>query len=227
MTLCDPRGKLYQEMIRILKAKRPKVFIGENVKGLKSVQGGSVFDKIIKDFQNVGYNVVYAVLNSSKYGVPQKRERIIIVGVREDLKITFNFPDPRDKLVPLKMVLEKEEDIDSKYYFSKRAVEGMKRANKAFNKGRAQDVSAPCNTISTHLAKASLNGTDPVLFIKNKGYRRFTPREAARIQSFPDNFEFIGLDSKQYIQIGNAIPPVLMWHVGNGIVKQIFDVKKQ
>ena len=98
----------------------------------------------------------------------------------------------------------------------------IEKANKAFNKGRAQPVEAPCNTISTHLAKVSLNGTDPVLLVRKDTYRRLTPREAARVQSFPENFEFSGADGKKYIQIGNAIPPVLMWNVAKEVSSQIF-----
>ena len=80
------------------------------------------------------------------------------------------------------------------------------------NKGRAQDVNQPCNTVGAHLAKVSLNSTDPVLCIKGK-YRRFTPREVARIQSFPDTFKLIGSDAAQYKALGNAIPPVMFWHL--------------
>ncbi|MDK4534143.1 DNA cytosine methyltransferase [Kingella kingae] len=85
------------------------------------------------------------------------------------------------------------------------------------NKGRVQDIEQPCNTISSHLAKVSLNGTDPVLMVGER-YRRFSPREAANIQSFPLNFQFDCVsDNRQYRAIGNAVPPVLMWHVANAV----------
>ena len=80
------------------------------------------------------------------------------------------------------------------------------------NKGRAQDINQPCNTVGAHLAKVSLNSTDPVLCINGK-YRRFTPREVARIQSFPDSFKLVGSDAAQYKALGNAIPPVMFWHL--------------
>lgn len=219
----DPRGLLYQEMIRVLKAKRPKVFIGENVKGLVSVSKGGVFRTILKDFEKAGYKVYYSILNASDYAVPQKRQRVIIVGVREDINKTFSFPYPTSERNVLGDVMEDSELVDRKYYFSKKALAGLANANKAFNKGRAQNPEAPCNTISTHLAKVSLNGTDPVILVKPNVYRRLTPLEAARIQSFPETFKFVGSDAKKYIQIGNAIPPVLMWYIGNEILKQIFD----
>lgn len=219
----DPRGKLYKEMTRMLKAKRPMVFIAENVKGLVSIGQGKVFQKILKDFEDAGYRLKYKVVNASLYGVPQKRERVVIVGIRKDLSFEYNFPDELGQTVPLSAVMEKHDAVDPKYYFSEKAVRGLKKANKAFNKGRAQDLSKPCNTVSTHLAKVSLNGTDPVLLVGKDKYRRLTPREAARIQSFPDTFNFEGSEAKQYIQIGNAIPPVMMWHISRSIKEQVFN----
>lgn len=219
----DLRGLLYLQMVRILKAKKPAVFIAENVKGLVSINKGEILDKVINDFKQVGYKVSHEVLNAAFYGVPQKRKRLFIVGVRNDKKIKFSFPAPPNTIVPLGRVIEEHRAIKPKYYFSKRALKGLRRANKAFNKGRAQLLDQPCNTISTHLAKASLNSTDPVLLVRKNCYRRLTPREVARIQSFPDSFKFVGSDAKKYIQIGNAIPPVLMWYVAKAIKEQVFD----
>ncbi|MCK4400850.1 DNA (cytosine-5-)-methyltransferase [bacterium] len=219
--LNDPRGLLFEEMARILKDKSPKAFIAENVKGLANIKKGKVLKLIIKEF-SIGYDVKYKVLHSADFDVPQKRERVFIVGIRKDLRIKFAFPKPVAKQwVPLKKVLLKKREFDKKYYFSQKAVEGLKKSNKAFDKGRAQNIEEPCNTISAHLAKVSLNGTDPVLLIGHEKYRRFTPLEAARIQSFPDNFKFVGGDLEAYKQIGNAIPPVLMWHVAKALIKQL------
>ena len=83
----------------------------------------------------------------------------------------------------------------------------------------AQSLDAPCLTVTSHLAKVSLNSRDPVLLVdSNKEiYRRFTPREAARIQSFPDTFIFEGTEADAYRQIGNAIPPVMFWHIAKAV----------
>ena len=88
----DERGKLFFEMCRILKDKKPKCFIAENVKGLLTANKKSAFPLIIKEFEESGYDVKYTILNSAKFGVPQKRERVIIVGFRKDLQIDFSFP---------------------------------------------------------------------------------------------------------------------------------------
>ncbi len=214
----DDRGKLFFEMCRILKDKQPKCFIAENVKGLLTANQRSAFPLILEEFKNSGYDVKYMILNSANYGVPQKRERVIIVGFRKDLNIDFVFPNQvitdEDLFEPLKKVIENT--VDEKYYFSEKAVEGMMKKREKMNKGRAQDIEKPCNTVGAHLAKVSLNSTDPVLFNGSR-YRRFTPREVARIQSFPETFELIGTESAQYRALGNAIPPVMIWYVANSV----------
>lgn len=218
----DDRGKLFFEMCRILKDKQPKCFIAENVKGILTANKRSAFPLIIKEFENSGYNVKYTIMNSVNYGVPQKRERVFIVGFRKDLSITFNFPEPiytnEKNFVPLSRVIEPE--VHEKYFFSEKAVTGMLKNRKTMNKGRAQDITKPCNTVGAHLAKVSLNSTDPVLMI-DKRYRRFTPREVARIQSFPESFRLIGSESSQYKALGNAIPPVMFWYIINAIKKSM------
>ncbi|MCI9441095.1 MAG: DNA (cytosine-5-)-methyltransferase [Ruminococcus sp.] len=214
----DERGKLFFEMCRILRERQPKCFIAENVKGILTANKRSAFPLIIKEFEDSGYDVQYRVLNSADYGVPQKRERVIIVGFRKDLHILFKFPDveieSEDGYVPLKKVIE--DDVDEKYYFSDRAVAGMMKKRESMNKGRAQDINKPCNTVGAHLAKVSLNSTDPVL-MQGSRYRRFTPREVARIQSFPDEFELVGSEAAQYRALGNAIPPVMFWYVARAV----------
>ena len=221
----DERGKLFFEMCRILKEKQPKCFIAENVKGILTANKKSAFPLILKEFEDSGYDVQYRILNSANYGVPQKRERVIIVGFRSDLNIKFDFPESiindESKFEPLEKVVEKS--VDEKYFFSQRAVEGMLRRRESMNKGRAQDLSKPCNTVGAHLAKVSLNSTDPVLKEGEK-YRRFTPREVARIQSFPENFELVGSEAAQYRALGNAIPPVMFWYVANAVKENLSTI---
>lgn len=218
----DERGKLFFEMCRILREKKPKCFIAENVKGILTANKKSAFPLIIKEFEESGYDVTYAVLNSANYGVPQKRERVIIVGFRKDLGINFRFPDEviknETEFTPLSAVIE--EKVDEKYFFSQRAVDGMMKKRASMNKGRAQDVTKPCNTVGAHLAKVSLNSTDPVLLV-NERYRRFIPREVARIQSFPESFKLVGSESAQYRALGNAIPPVMFWYVAKAVREEL------
>ena len=182
----DERGMLFFEMCRILREKQPKCFIAENVKGLLSANKGEAFPLIISEFEKSGYQVTHKLINAAAFGVPQKRERVIIVGIRNDLGFKYKFLDDvfvEDEYAVLGSVVENQ--VDEKYFFSEKAVQGMRAAKRDMNKGRAQDLNKPCNTVGSHLAKVSLNSTDPVLLDCGR-YRRFTPREVARIQSFPE-----------------------------------------
>ena len=211
----DERGMLFFEMCRILREKQPKCFIAENVKGLLSANKGEAFPLIISEFEKSGYQVTDKLINAAAFGVPQKRERVIIVGIRNDLGFKYEFPDDvlaEDEYAVLGSVVENR--VDEKYFFSEKAVQGMRAAKRDMNKGRAQDLNKPCNTVGSHLAKVSLNSTDPVLLDGGR-YRRFTPREVARIQSFPESFKLIGVEGAQYRALGNAIPPVMFWYVSH------------
>ena len=218
----DERGMLFFEMVKILKKRKPRFFIAENVKGILSANEGKAFPMIINEFRDAGYHVMYKLLNASDYGVPQKRERVIIMGFLsyEDYNI-FKYPSKlknEDKKV-LGDVLIPEENRNEALFFSEKAVAGMMAVREKMNKGRIQNLDEPCNTISAHLAKVSLNSTDPVLFVNGR-YRRFSSREAARIQSFPDNFKLNSVSQgRQYKAIGNAVPPVMMWHIIRALQK--------
>lgn len=215
----DERGMLFFEMCRILREKQPKCFIAENVKGLLSANKGEAFPLIISEFEKSGYQVTHKLINAAAFGVPQKRERVIIVGIRNDLGFKYEFPNDvlmEDDYAVLCSVVENQ--VDEKYFFSEKAVQGMRAAKRDMNKGRAQDLNKPCNTVGSHLAKVSLNSTDPVLLDGGR-YRRFTPREVARIQSFPESFKLIGVEGAQYRALGNAIPPVMFWYVSHQLCK--------
>ncbi len=220
----DERGMLFFEMVKILKERQPRFFIAENVKGILSANKGKAFPMIMKEFRDAGYTVVHKLLNASEYGVPQKRERVIIIGFRnfEDFQ-KFHYPmnvKSSERKV-LGDVIVEEANHDEALFFSEKAVAGMMAVREKMNKGRVMSLTEPCNTISAHLAKVSLNSTDPVYMVGER-YRRFSTREAARIQSFPDSFCFDSVSQiRQYKAIGNAVPPVLMWHVTRSLQKTL------
>ncbi len=218
----DERANLYKQIVRFLKEQNPKFFICENVKGLITLQKGGIINKITTEFESVGYHVSYKLMKAVEFGIPQKRERVFIIGIRKDLDCEFRFPESLNSIenaVPLSAVIEKLEIPERKYYFSERAVQGVKNAKNNMKRGLWQDLNAPCLTITAHLAKTSMNSRDPILLVdaEKELYRRFTPREAARIQSFPENFILNSSEAKSYKQIGNAIPPVLMWHISKAL----------
>ncbi|MFA5261761.1 MAG: DNA (cytosine-5-)-methyltransferase, partial [Candidatus Omnitrophota bacterium] len=192
---------------------------------------------LIKDrLEQIGYTVYARIVNAADYGIPQLRCRLIIVGVRSDVRKKYVFPkathgiDSKNHLdyVAIEEVIESLAPPSPKYYFSERAVQGVKNAKPNMKRALAQDIKKPCLTITSHLAKVSLNSRDPVLLVDQQRelYRRFTPLEAARIQSFPDSFIFCGSEGDAYRQIGNAIPPVLFWHVTRSVIKQLFNNRK-
>lgn len=214
----DERGLLFFEMCRILRERQPLAFIAENVKGILTANKKQAFPLILDEFEKSGYSITWKTVNASHYGVPQKRERVIIVGIRKDLNEHFEFQEPPIReakdLIPLKCVIE--ENVSEKYFFSQKAVDGMLKNRESMNKGRVQNPEYPCNTVGSHLAKVSLNSTDPVL-LDNGRFRRFTPREVARIQSFPENFRLVGSEASQYRALGNAVPPVMIWYIAKDL----------
>lgn len=223
----DDRGRLFFEICRLLKFHQPKAFIAENVKGLLSANKGQAFDLIVSEFQKCGYFVTTKLLNSSDFGIPQKRERVFIVGFKDESSFQkFSFPEvttpERKEKMTLRSVVREVDNRDEKLYFSEKAVAGLQKTKNfiTMNKGRAQNLDEPCNTVGSHLAKVSLNSTDPVLLHGNR-YRMFSPREVARIQSFPDSFKLASSKTSNYVALGNAVPPVLMWHVARQLEKAL------
>jgi DNA (cytosine-5)-methyltransferase 1 len=225
----DSRAQLFNDMLRIVKETKPKYVIGENVKGFYSLHGGIYFSDYSKKLKRAGYRVYHQVVMAADFGVPQLRQRLIVIGIRKDIKGEFEFPKPiygpnskkRLDYVPLNKVIKNLSSVPEKYYFSKRAVQGVKKAKQNMKRALAQNLNGPSLTITSHLAKVSLNSRDPVLLVNEKKeiYRRFTPAEAAAIQSFPSNFKFAGSDADAYRQIGNAMPPVMVWHIVRALKK--------
>ena len=218
----DERGMLFFEMVKLLKERQPRFFIAENVKGILSANEGKAFPMIMNEFRDAGYHVMHKLLNASDYGIPQKRERVIIMGfLKEEDYRSFRYPSKlrnEDRKV-LGDVIIPDENNNESLFFSEKAVAGMMAVREKMNKGRVQSLDEPCNTVSAHLAKVSLNSTDPVLMIKNR-FRRFSTREAARIQSFPDTFKLDSVSQgRQYKAIGNAVPPVMMWYIIKALQK--------
>lgn len=213
----EDKGALFEEVCRFLKAHQPKGFLCENVKGILSANRGTAFPIIMRSLRECGYHVMHMLLNARNYGIPQRRERVFVVGFRDvELMDAYRPPMPTSENTVLGDVVMTEETVPSKYYFSDKAVAGMRASKPEMNKGRIQSLDEPCNTVGAHLCKVSLNGTDPVLCIGGR-YRRFMPVEVSRIQSFPDSYKLVGTEHSQYKALGNAIPPVLAWHVMKSI----------
>ena len=207
----DTRNELYLEILRILKLKKPSYFLLENVKGLLNMGGyatsedkknrtGKIMKVILEDLKNCGYNVKFNLFEIKLYDVPQKRERVIIIGVRNDITFDPKWPEPSNKILTLKdaigdLPIEYNSDIQHIGTHHKCAVTG-------FLGNRELKWTEPSPTIT---GRGGGSG-GPVIHNHPSLKRRLTVRECARIQTFPDTFKFAGCISAMYRQLGNAVP---------------------
>lgn len=214
----DERNELYKQLIRIIQAKRPKFFLAENVKGIINLGKGEVFKMILSDFNAMGYNVRYKVLNAADYGVPQTRQRVIIVGVRDNIEWKYGYPVPThskdgtDNLpqwVSVSEALSGIPDPDKDNDIPNHTYSKYKLNINGYIGHRLLDPDKPAPTVT---ARGDNRGGVVILPHPN-GKRRMSCRELASVQSFPINYKFEGNNSSVYRQIGNAVPPLLAYAV--------------
>lgn len=236
----DPRGQLIIHFNQLINDCEPKLFLVENVKGLLTHNNGETFQSVIKLFENNGlYKVYYKLLNAKDYEVPQKRERIIIIGVHHSIKKEFIYPEKSEKNIVLKDVLmnvphslgaiypahkieimklvpqggcwvDLPEDIQKTYMGKSFTSGGGKRGF-----ARRLSMEEHCLTLTTSPSQKQTERCHP------NETRPLTVREYARIQTFPDSYQFCGSMVKQYKQIGNAVPVSLAYQIANQIKKFI------
>ena len=206
MGINGKRSSLYTYIVEAVKKIRPKVFVVENVGGLLLKKNAGSFEKIMADFNALGYDVSYRLYHAEEYGVPQTRDRIFIVGIQQGLP-EFVPPMPIDSVpITAKLAMEDlenmEEDKEFSHIWSKANVSGEQGNRKMVADRPGYTIRAECHgNIQFHYSLP----------------RRISMREAARIQSFPDSFIFpCGLRETER-QIGNAVPPVLGWHMANAV----------
>ncbi len=197
----DIRGTLFFDIARILKHKRPKAFILENVKQLVGHDKGNTLRVIIQSLKDLGYDVHYAVLNALDYGLPQKRERVIIVGHREP--IFFSFPSPIRPFTPLSQIIER--NVDKKHYASDYIINKRKTKHQSAYKLSIWHENKAGNICSYPYSCALRAGASYNYLLVN-GERRLTPREMFRLQGFPDSYKIVVTDSQARRQAGNAVP---------------------
>ncbi|WP_400253934.1 DNA cytosine methyltransferase [Methanobrevibacter smithii] len=223
--ICDEHNFLYLEYLRITEAKMPKAFLIENVPGIKrGLSFKDFFEQMINDFENLGYNIEYKTLRASHYGVPQNRDRVIIIGIRNDLNWKFNWPNEthtekttltgEKPLITLKDAIGDlpdtwDEDIPNHTGTKHKVTINNYLGN------RELDWDKPSPTI---LGRGSRSG-GPVIHPHPNLKRRLTIRECARLQSFPDDFIFHGSNSACYAQIGNAVAPFFGFRIGQKMME--------
>lgn len=221
----DTRGTMFFEIARIIKEKQPKAFLLENVRNLVSHDHGKTFETIKATLDELGYEIYPMLFHAKDFGVPQNRERIYIVGFnRKKVKNYKNFKPPVPPKTKVKVGDILEDNVDEKYTISDKLWAGHKKRkekNKANGKGFGytlfNEKSPYTNTISARYYK---DGSEILIEQENKNPRKLTPREAARLQGFPENFIISVSDTQAYKQFGNSVAvPVI-----NAIAKQVLNV---
>lgn len=217
------RGTLFQEVVRICDYHKPKVIFCENVKGLMTHDKGRTFEIIKRAFEQIGYTVHKDILNSKDFGVPQNRERVYIVAFNNEIDSSkFHFPTGTDSGKCIKDIMEKEE-VSVKYYLSTTYMETLiKHKERHMAKGHGfgyeiRDLNDKAGAIvcggmgreKNLIIDSRLTDFTPVTHIKGEvnreGIRKMTPREWARLQGFPDDFQFNLADTHMYKQFGNSV----------------------
>lgn len=227
--LDETQGTLFFDIARIIKYKKPSAFLLENVKNLVSHDKGKTFKVITEVLRELGYNLHFKVLDG-KHFVPQHRERIIIVGFRNQIfksKETFEFPKMSETKFAIKDILEQK--VDNKYTLSSKLWNYLQEyAAKHKAKGNGfgfglTDLNGISRTISARYYK---DGAEILIPQINKNPRRLTPRECARLQGFPDTFLIPVSDNQAYKQFGNSVVTPLIEAVGKNIVKELVKLNE-
>lgn len=220
----DPRNSLFREYLRIVEGLKPKIFIMENVRGLLSMtdgKGRKVINIILNEFKKINYKTEYYSINTADYGIPQKRQRIFIIGTRKGAQFTFpekshcenGLPEKGKRLkkwAGLRGILVDRKKVDKSYFYSKKLIKGFKRRerlNKIKNVGYGWQFINPDKPAHTISARYWKDGAEALIKYNKKCIRMLTPEECALIQSFPKTFKFNGSKRDIYTQIGNAVPP--------------------
>jgi DNA (cytosine-5)-methyltransferase 1 len=197
----DTRGTLFFSIAQILKDKLPRAFVLENVKQLASHNKGYTLHRILEVLRELGYAVDYRIFNALDFGLPQKRERIFIVGIRGSFH--FKWPNGGTPRMSLGEILERE--VDKKYYASdyiRKRRTG--KHNSEYKPGIWHENKS--GNVSSYPYSCALRAGASYNYLLVDGVRRFTPREMLRLQGFPDSFKIVCNDSQTRKQVGNAVP---------------------
>lgn len=217
----DVRGTMFFEIARILEHHKPRAFLLENVKGLISHDNGNTLSVILSQLRKLGYNVFYKILNAKDFGVPQNRQRIYLVGFLDCF--SFEFPHKQSFTTRLGDILE--EVVDSKYTISDRLWSShQNRKKKHIENGNGFGYSMfnrDSQYTSTISARYYKDGSEILIEQLEDNPRKLTPREAARLQGFPDSFRIVCSDTQAYKQFGNSVSVPVIRALANKIVSKL------
>lgn len=220
----DTRGTAFFEIARIVKCHKPSMLLLENVKGLATHDSGRTFSVIKGILQRLGYTVFHTVLDARNFGVPQHRERVYIVGLLNTTfpTTTFTFPDPSQLTPCVASILEQNVDpkytlSDSLWYGHQRRKQEHRQKGNGFGYRLVSTTTPYTNTLSARYYK---DGAEILIEQKDKNPRRLTPREAARLQGFPDSFVISVSYTQAYKQFGNAVAVPVIKAIADKMLQQ-------
>lgn len=217
----DTRGTLFFEVARILEAKKPTAFVLENVKLLVGHDGGRTLRRIMQTLHDLGYKAEFRVFNALNFGLPQKRERIFIVGFKDSTG--FEWPMGNFPMTPLKQILERK--VDRKHYASER-IKQSRLSQLAQTKELTIWHENKAGHISAYPWSCALRAGASYNYLLVNGERRLTPREMLRLQGFPDTFKIVCNDSQTRKQAGNSVPvPVVKEVLRSVLTAKPLDVQ--
>ena len=228
----DARANLFMQYKRVLSIIKPRAFVFENVAGILSMDKGNLFKNVQREFEELGYKLKYNVLNAVDYGVPQLRERVILVGFLSDNRYEYPEPTHGDNLIPY-VTTELTE------YSAPKNGDHLIRIMQALKDGQSKDDlpeeirpksgygntyaklwwEKPSTTITRNFACPSSSRC-----IHPRDSRAMSIREGARLQSFPDDYQFYGTDGMKRLEIGNAVPPLLSMAIAKEMLKALEEV---
>lgn len=214
--LSDPRGILFFELLRLLRVKRPRGVILENVKQLSTIENGAVMERIVSELQGLGYRVDWRVLNALNYGLPQKRERTIIVGTQSELQ--FRWPRGGATMTPLADILETNPDpscfVTESIRKKRQAMHTPEVTPSIWHENKA-------GNISSHPWSCALRAGASYNYLLVNGERHPTMRELLRLQGFPDAWKIVCNQAQTKRQVGNAVPVPMVQAVLESMVNLI------
>ena len=216
----DSRNSLYRHFVRLVEIKKPPVFVAENVKGILTLGNGTIIDAIKSDFENKGYKVQAKLLNAADYGVPQDRQRVIIVGVRNDISIEYKYPEPVSNKVTLRDAIgDMPEPLPEEVCTAPYSSRYMSRNRKRDWDEVSFTIPAMAKQVALHPSSPDMKKINKDLWMFGDGEtRRLSYKEAAAIQTFPKDMIFCGDLTSKYKQIGNAVPVKLAEAIAGEII---------
>lgn len=241
----DPRGTLFFEYLKVIKAVQPRIALAENVRGLLRHDGGKTLSTIVNCLEREGYAVRYHLAKAQFLDVPQKRERLLIIGIRKDQELYHLFPSEKDYIITLREALKGVPDSPGQKYPPKKARVLSMVPEGGYWRDLPEDIQKDYMGKSYYLSGGKtgmarrMSWDEPSLTLTcspaqkqterahPSENRPFSVREYARIQTFPDDWQFSGSVAQQYKQIGNAVPVNLGYHIGRSLIRTLKGEKPE